>query len=88
MTHMELQKLTMGRFTKLAETKNSIVVGTMANLNEENTTYEIVQHIAKFYNINTDPGIFQYHLITAVGARKRGARLPIDNYNQFIEFFI
>lgn len=88
MTHTELQKLTAGRFSKLAETKNSIVVGTIGSLNEENTTYDVILHIAKFYNINTAPDKFGYHLITAEGAKKRGVKMPVGNYNEFIEFFI
>lgn len=87
MTHTELQKMTAGRFTKVAETENSIVVGTIGTLTEENTTHEVILHITKFYNINTEPDKFKYHYITAEGAQKRGCILPVNNYNEFIEIF-
>ena len=74
-----------GRFTKVAETNNSIVVGTIGALKE--TTYDDVLEIAKFYNINTEPDKFKYHCITSNGAEKRGCKLPVNNYNEFIEIF-
>ncbi len=87
MTHTELQKMTAGRFGKVAQTGNSIVVGTIGALTEENTSYEVVLHIAKYYNISTEPDKFKYHSITVEGAKKRGCKLPVNNYNEFIEIF-
>lgn len=87
MTHAELRRITAGRFSKLAETENSIVVGTLGSLSEQNTTYEVIIHLARFYNINTEVGKFKYHFITPEGAIKKGCTLPVNNYNQFIEFF-
>lgn len=87
MTHIELQKLTAGRFTKVAETTDSIVVGTLGTLTEETVTHEVILYFAKYYGINTEPDKFGYHLITPEGAAKRGCKLPTSNYNEFIEFF-
>lgn len=87
MTYTELKRMTAGRFSKVAETENSIVIGTLGSLNEQNTTYEVIIHLARFYNINTEAGQFKYHFITTEGAIKRGCTLPANNYNQFIEFF-
>ena len=87
MTHLELQKMTAGRFAKVAETENGVIVGTLGSLDGENTTHEIVVYIAKFYNICTAPDKFGYHKITADGAKKRGCKLPANNYNEFIEIF-
>ena len=74
-----------GRFTKVAETNNSIVVGTIGALKE--ATYDEVLEIARFYNISTEPDKFKYHCITPEGAVKRGCKLPVNNYNEFIEIF-
>ena len=87
MTHLEIQKMTAGRFAKVAEIENSIIFGTLGNLDSENTTHEIVVYIAKFYNIDTTPDKFRYHKITAEEAKKRGCKLPTNNYNEFIEIF-
>lgn len=87
MTHMELQKLTAGRFTKVAKTENSIVIGTIGSLNEENTTYDVILYLAKYFGISTEPDRLKYHCITAEGAVKRGCKLPTGNYNEFIEIF-
>ena len=87
MTHTEIQKMTAGRFTKVVETENSVIVGTLGNLDGENTTHEVVVYIANFYNIDTTPDRFRYHKITAEGAKKRGCKLPTNNYNEFIEIF-
>lgn len=87
MTHAELQKLTAGRFTKVAKTENSIVVGTIGSLNEENTSYDVVLYLARYFGISTEPDRFKYHCITAEGAIKRGCKLPTANYNEFIEIF-
>lgn len=76
-----------GKFSKVAETENSIVIGTIGALTEEKTTYEVVVKIAKFYNINTEPDKFKWHCITSAGAIKRGCKFPTGNYNEFIEFF-
>ena len=48
MTHTELQKMTVGRFTKVTETGNSIVVGTIGSLNADNTTYEVILYLARY----------------------------------------
>ncbi len=87
MTHTELQKITAGRFTKVAQTGNSIVIGTIGSLNADNTTYEVILYIARYYNISTETGKFRYHRITAEGAIKRGCKLPTGNYKEFIEIF-
>lgn len=87
MTHTELQKMTSGRFTKVAQTGNSIVIGTIGSLNADNATYEVILYIARYYNISTEPDKFRYHCITAEGAVKRGCKLPTGNYNEFIEIF-
>ena len=87
MTHTELQKMTVGRFTKVAETGNSIVVGTIGSLNADNTTYKSFCILQDTYNISIEPGKFCYHCITAEGAVKRGCKLPTGNYNEFIEIF-
>ena len=72
-------------FTKVADTTNSIVVGTIGDLKE--VTYDEILHIARFYNISTEPGKFAYHIITPEGAIKRGCKLPVSNYNEFLEIF-
>ncbi len=87
MTHTEIQKLTAGRFTKVAQTENSIVIGTIGSLNAENTTYDVILYLARYYNISTDADKFHYHMITAEGAVKRGCKLPTGSYNEFIEIF-
>lgn len=87
MTHTELQKLTAGRFTKVAKTENSIVIGTIGSLNEENTTYDVILYLARYFEISTEPDRFRYHRITADGAIKRGCKLPVGNFNEFIEIF-
>lgn len=74
-----------GRFIKVSETNNSIVVGTIGNLAE--TTYDEVLEIARFYGISTKPDRFKYHCITPEGAEKRGCKFPVSNYNEFIEIF-
>lgn len=87
MTHTELQKITAGRFTKVAETENSIVIGTIGALTEEKTNHNAILHIAKYYNINTESDKFKYYCITAEGAKKRDCNLPVNNFNEFIEIF-
>lgn len=87
MTHAELRNLTAGRFAKVAKTENSIVIGTIGSLNEGNTTYDVILYLAKHFGISTEPDIFKYHCITADGAVKRGCKLPVNNYNEFIEIF-
>lgn len=74
-----------GRFTKVAETNNSVIVGTIGALKE--ATYDEVLEIARFYNISTESDKFKYHCITPEGAVKRGCKLPVNNYNEFIEIF-
>lgn len=87
MTHAEIQKMTAGKFTKVAQKENSIVIGTIGSLNAESTTHEVILYFARYYNINTEPDKFRYHMITAEGAVKRGCKLPTSNYNEFIEIF-
>lgn len=72
-----------GCFTKIGESKNGVIVGTIGKLTIP--TYEEILEITKFYNINTTPGVFGYHLITKDGAEKY-SNLPVNNYNNFIEF--
>lgn len=74
-----------GKFSKVVETRNSIVIGTIGDLIE--TTYDEVVEIAKFYNISTESDRFKWHCITPEGAKKRGCKFPVSNYNEFIEFF-
>lgn len=45
-----------GCFTKIGESKNGVIVGTIGKLTIP--TYEEILGIAKFYNINTTPGVF------------------------------
>lgn len=59
-----------GKFMKVAETKKSIVVGTVGALAAKELTYDDILHIARFYGINVDPDKFNYHMITADGAKK------------------
>ena len=73
-----------GCFTKIGESKNGVIVGTIGILTIP--TREELFEIAKFYNINTTPGVFGYHFITKEGAEKY-SNLPLNNYNNFIEFF-
>lgn len=74
-----------GKFSKVVETNNSIVVGTIGDLIE--ATYDDVVEISKFYNISTEPNKFKWHCITQEEAKKRGCKFPVNNYNEFIEFF-
>ena len=76
-----------GRFTKVAKTENSVVVGLVGSLNTENIEYNEILDIAGFYGISTGPDNFGYHFITPEGATKRGCKLPVNNYNGFIEIF-
>lgn len=76
-----------GKFSKVAETDNSIIVGTLGILTEDKITFDIIKQIAEFYGINANPDKFQWHLITAEGAKRKGYKFPINNYNEFIEFF-
>ena len=76
-----------GRFSKVAETENSIVVGLIGTLNEGNIKRSEILDIARFYGISTDPDKFGYHMLTIEGAVKRGCTLPVENYNGFLEIF-
>lgn len=76
-----------GRFTKVANTKNSVVVGLVGSLNSDNCEYIDILEIASFYGISTEPDKFKYHEITAEGAIKRGCTLPVNNFNGFLEIF-
>lgn len=87
MTFPELVKLTAGRFMKVAETADSIVVGILGSLTEDKISHEFILHFARYYCIATEPDRFQYHFITAEGAVERGCKLPDGNYNGFIEIF-
>ena len=77
----------IGRFSKVADTGKSIVVGTLGTLNEDMITHSVVMEIASFYNINVSPEVFAYHTITPEGAIKRGCKLPTGNYNCFLEIY-
>lgn len=72
MTHTEIQRMTAGRFIKVAQTENSIVIGTIGRLNADNTTHEVILYLTRYYNISTDADKFRYHMITAEDAVKRG----------------
>lgn len=76
-----------GRFTKVARTENSVVVGLVGSLTAENIERNEILEIAVFYGINTEPDKFGYHFTTAEGAIKRGCKLPVNNFNGFIEIF-
>ena len=76
-----------GKFTKVAETENSVIIGTVGNLTADELTYDNILYIASFYGISTEPDKFHYHMITADGAAKKGCKLPVRNYNEFIEYF-
>ena len=76
-----------GRFSKAAETKNSVVIGLVGALSPENLEYLDILKIAGFYSISTAPDKFGYHIITAEGAEKRGCTLPVNNYTGFLEIF-
>ena len=72
-----------GCFTKIGESKNGVIVGTIGKLTIP--TYEEILGIAKLYNINTTPGVCGDHFITKEGAEKY-SNLPLNNYSNFIEF--
>ena len=76
-----------GKFTKVATTDNSIVVGLIGDLTIENIPHDDILRIASFYGANTEPDKFGYNFITADGAKSRGCKLPTNNYNGFIEIF-
>ena len=44
-----------GRFTKVATTDNSIVIGLIGELTSENITHDDILKIAAFYGANTEP---------------------------------
>lgn len=73
-----------GRFEKVADTKNSVVIGLIGSINSENIEYNDILQIARFYNIRKN---FSYRYITAEGAKDRGCKLPLRNYNSFLEIF-
>lgn len=75
------------RYAKVAETENSVIIATVGNLTADELTYDNILYIASFYGISTEPDKFHYHMITADGAAKKGCKLPIRNYNEFIEYF-
>ena len=77
-----------GKFTKVATTDNSVVVGLIGDLTIENIPHDDILRIASFYGANTEPDKFGYHFITADGAKSRGCKLPTNNYNGFIEIFV
>lgn len=82
-----MDKKLSGRFGKVAETENSVVVGLVGALNPDSLEYKDIIDIASFYGVNTSPDKFGYHYITASGALKRGCKLPVNNYNGFLEIF-
>ncbi len=87
MKHIELQKLTSARFSRLADTENSIVIGTFGSLNEENTTQEVISYFVGYFGLSVKLDAYNYQRITPEEAIKRGCKLPTGNYNQFIEIF-
>ena len=72
---------------KVAETKNSIIVGTVGNLAVADLTHSNILYIVSFYGVNTDPDKFGYHMIPPEGAKKRGCKFPINNFSEFLEIF-
>lgn len=76
-----------GRFTKVAKTENSVLVGLVGSLNAKTIEYSEILEIAGFYGINTDPDKFSYHFITPEGATRKGCKLPPNNFNGFLEIF-
>ena len=76
-----------GRFSKIAETENSIVIGLIGNVTMENIKYSDILKIAGFDGITTAPDLFCFHFITPDGAKKRGCKLPVANYTGFLELF-
>jgi len=78
-----------GRFTKITDANNSVVVGLIGTMTDENTTYGEILKIAGFYNISTNPDTFGYHFITKEGVikRLRPDIQPLNNYNGFLEIF-
>jgi len=77
----------LGRFSKVAETKNCVIIGLLGSANMESLQNEYIIKIASFYGIKTAPDLFHFHELTAAGAKKRGCKLPLNNYNSFIEIF-
>ena len=47
-----------GRFSTIAETEKSIVVGLIENITMENIEYSDILKIAGFYGISTAPDLF------------------------------
>ena len=76
-----------GRFSTIAETEKSIVVGLIENITMENIEYSDILKIAGFYGISTAPDLFGFHFITPDGAKKRGCKLPVAIYTGFLELF-
>lgn len=58
-----------GRFSTIAETEKSIVVGLIENITMENIEYSDILKIAGFYGISTAPDLFGFHFITPDGAK-------------------
>lgn len=77
----------IGRFTKVANTGNSVVIGLVGSLTAETIDYNDILDIAGFYGISTEPDKFGYHFITKEGAMKRGCKLPVNSFNGFLEIF-
>ena len=82
-----MNKRSVGQFTKIAKTENSVVVGLVGSLNSENIEHNDILEIAGFYGISTEPDKFGYHFITQEGATKRGCKLPVNNFNGLLEVF-
>lgn len=76
-----------GRFSKVVDTQNSVVVGVFGTLTEKTLTHNMIVDIARFYNLNIEPDKFVYHYITAGEAKEKGCKLPTGNFNAFLEIF-
>lgn len=75
-----------GKFSKVAEGEGYIIVGLLAPLSSENLTYEEIRYkIAPFYGVLADNPRFAYRFITKKGAREKGCKFPVNNYNSFLE---
>ena len=77
----------VGSFSKVADTGKSIVIGTLGKLDRESISHNMILEIAAFYNLNVIPEQFTYHFITPGCAEALGCKLPIGNYNCFLEIY-
>lgn len=75
-----------GKFLKVAQGEGYIIVGLLAPLSSETLTYEEIRYrIAPFYGILPDNPRFAYRFITKEGAREKGCKFPVNDYNAFLE---